>query len=239
MGYFNKPYGCYVRAVRGGQCGSFDNYVDNGDGTVSDTDTELMWQKATDLGTYTWQQVLPYCENLILNNDGEWTNGTPNVSGVKYDDWRLPNRNELQSLVDYSRHVPAINTTYFPNTVSSYYWSSTTYASSPNTAWLIYFHDGYLFGPYDKSSYGCYVRAVRGGQCGSLCPTEMLYREHSEETEFLRSVRDNILSQTPEGQEIIRLYYEWSPSIVKAMEENEEFKQEMKVMIDGVLPLIR
>jgi hypothetical protein len=67
----------------------------------------------------------------------------------------------------------------------------------------------------------------------------MLYREHSEETEFLRSVRDNILSQTPEGQEIIRLYYEWSPSIVKAMEENEEFKQEMKVMIDGVLPLIR
>ena len=48
-----------------------------------------------------------------------------------------------------------------------------------------------------------------------------------------------MLTQTTEGQEFIRLYYHWSPSIVKAMEENEEFKQEMKVMIDGVLPLIR
>jgi hypothetical protein len=70
------------------------------------------------------------------------------------------------------------------------------------------------------------------------CTAEMLYGQYSEEIELLRYFRDNVLSQTPEGQEIIRLYYEWSTVIVKAMEEDEEFKQEVKEMIDGILPLI-
>ena len=48
-----------------------------------------------------------------------------------------------------------------------------------------------------------------------------------------------MLSQTPEGQDLIRLYYELSPGIVKAMEEDESFKQEVKEMIDGILPLLR
>ena len=47
-----------------------------------------------------------------------------------------------------------------------------------------------------------------------------------------------MLSQTPVGQEIIELYYQWSPAIVKAMEEDEGFKQEVKELIDGVLLLI-
>jgi hypothetical protein len=66
----------------------------------------------------------------------------------------------------------------------------------------------------------------------NACPSEKLYGEHSEQTELLRYLRDNVLSQTPEGQEIIRLYYEWSPAIVKAMEEDEVFKQEVKEIID-------
>jgi len=70
------------------------------------------------------------------------------------------------------------------------------------------------------------------------CLSEALYGEHSEETELLRNFRDNILSQTPAGQEIIKLYYEWSPVIVKAMEGDEEFKEEVKEMIDGVLELM-
>ena len=101
--------------MRGGQ--SNNNFVDNSDGTISDTSTGLMWQKATAPGTYTWEQALTYCENLTLPAGG-------------YSDWRLPNRNELQSIVDYSRYNPAIDTTFFPGTVASYYWSSTTYAYS-------------------------------------------------------------------------------------------------------------
>ena len=49
----------------------------------------------------------------------------------------------------------------------------------------------------------------------------------------------DVLNKTSEGQELIKLYYEWSPAIVKAMEEDEEFKEEVKEMIDGVLELIK
>jgi len=70
------------------------------------------------------------------------------------------------------------------------------------------------------------------------CPPEKIYGEHSEEVNILRYFRDNVLSQTPEGQEIIKLYYQWSPMIVKMMEEDEEFREEVKEMIDGILPMI-
>ena len=70
------------------------------------------------------------------------------------------------------------------------------------------------------------------------CLLEQIYGKYSEETELLRNFRDNVLSQTPEGQEVIRLYYRWSPVIVKAMEEDEKFEEWVKEMIDGVLMLI-
>lgn len=73
----------------------------------------------------------------------------------------------------------------------------------------------------------------------SSCPSESLYGEHSEKTELLRYIRDNLLAQAPYGQEIIRLYYEWSPVIVKAMEEDEECKAEVTEMLDWALELMR
>ena len=54
----------------------------------------------------------------------------------------------------------------------------------------------------------------------------------------LRYLRDNLLNQSLEGRELIKLYYQFSPVIVKAMEKDEEFKEELKEMIDGVLGLI-
>ena len=71
------------------------------------------------------------------------------------------------------------------------------------------------------------------------CPAEHLYGEDSEEVELLRDFRDNVLSQTPVGREITKLYCQRSPVIVKAMEEDEEFKAEVKEVIDGVLLVIR
>jgi len=59
-----------------------------------------------------------------------------------------------------------------------------------------------------------------------------------QETEHLRYFRDNVINATFEGQEIIKLYYEWSSVIVQMMEEDEEFREEAKEMIDGVLRLI-
>jgi hypothetical protein len=70
------------------------------------------------------------------------------------------------------------------------------------------------------------------------CPSKKIYGEHSEEVELLRYIRDNVLNKTPEGQALIRLYYEWSPVVVKAMENDEVFKEDVKEMIDGVLGLV-
>ena len=70
------------------------------------------------------------------------------------------------------------------------------------------------------------------------CITKEIYGEYSEETELLISFRDNVLRQTPEGQELIKLYYQWSPAVVKAMEEDDRFKENVKGIIDEILILI-
>jgi hypothetical protein len=142
IGGGGKNSGGYVRAVRGEE--SFNNFINNGDGTVTDTSTGLMWQQSTAPGNYTWEQAFAYCENLTISG---------------FSDWRLPNRNELQSIVDYSRYNPAIDTNFFPITEPYSYWSSTPYAGNSSLAWELYFEYGYG-NYYYKTSYN-YVRAVR------------------------------------------------------------------------------
>ncbi len=141
----------YVRAVRSPNEGSGYNYVINGDGTVTDISTGLMWQQETG-SNLKWGEALDYCENLIL---------------AGYDDWRLPNRNELQSLVDYNTCSPAIDTTAFPDTVLYSCWSSTTQThNNSDSAWHVDFLQGWI--PFFSShkSFPYRVRAVRGD--GSL-----------------------------------------------------------------------
>jgi len=70
------------------------------------------------------------------------------------------------------------------------------------------------------------------------CPVEEIYGEYGEKIERLRHFRDTILSKTHEGQELIKLYYQWSPVLVKAMKEDKALKGQMKTLIDGILPLI-
>ncbi len=139
----------FARAVRGGQSGSLGNYTDNGDGTVTDISTGLMWQQATPNNSMNWEEALSYCATLNLGN---------------HTDWRLPTIKELRSLADYNVRTPAINTTYFPNTISSFYWSSTTYAYSTYGAWDLTFDDGNDRNQFKNDSH---VRAVRSGQANS------------------------------------------------------------------------
>ena len=70
------------------------------------------------------------------------------------------------------------------------------------------------------------------------CALLKLYGEDSEEVALFRNFRDNVLSETPEGRELIKLYYQLSPGIVKTMEKDKAFKKEVNEMIDGVLGLI-
>jgi hypothetical protein len=75
----------------------------------------------------------------------------------------------------------------------------------------------------------------RGDIC-DLCPASAIYGTDSAQTQLLRSLRDNVLSKSHEGRELIKLYYQWSPVIVSAMEADEEFKGELKEMVDELLP---
>ena len=70
------------------------------------------------------------------------------------------------------------------------------------------------------------------------CAAEEIYGEDSEEVEILRYLRDNVLSATPEGQEIIRLYYQWAPVLTIAIQNDEEVRAEIKALVDGILLLI-
>ncbi len=132
-------------------------FVDNGDGTVTDTCTGLMWQQDTadvtgdgivsfESGDYLpWCEALAYCEEL---------------SFADHDDWRLPNVRELQSIVDYGRFNPAIDPVF--GALSSWYWSSTSSAGSPGRAWHVLFLDGFVLSMGGKD-FVYYVRAVRSG----------------------------------------------------------------------------
>ncbi|MCK6557413.1 DUF1566 domain-containing protein [Candidatus Binatia bacterium] len=166
--------GTVIACAGSGQDGEFQKgvaraYVDNGDGTVTDTKTGLMWEKLSADGsihdaynTYTWTAAVT-TKIATLNGGG--------FAG--YTDWRLPNINELLSLVNYGALGPAIdaafNTACVPSctvttcscTVSSYYWSSTTYRSSPSGAWVVGFGSGDVGAGLKSTNF--YVRAVRGG----------------------------------------------------------------------------
>ncbi len=101
-----------------------------------------------------------------------------------------------------------------------------------------------IFGVWGSSANNVFAVGNEGiilrynGDDNDCCVVEKIYGGHSEKVETLRYFRDNILRRTPTGQEIIRLYYEWSPAIVKAIEENEGLKGELKGVIDGILTLI-
>jgi hypothetical protein len=68
---------------------------------------------------------------------------------------------------------------------------------------------------------------------------EEIFGDDSKEIEVMRDFRDNVLNNTSEGQELIGLYYEWSPVIVNIMKNDKVVKLYIKEMIDEFLPMIR
>lgn len=109
----------YVRYVRGNPQYGKNDFHDNGDGTITDRATGLMWQKADSGKGLNWQQALAYAASLRT---------------AGYTDWRLPNAKELQSIVDYTR-VPAVHPIFqsssLPGGEHPFYWSSTTHLEGP------------------------------------------------------------------------------------------------------------
>jgi hypothetical protein len=111
------------------------SFTDNGDGTITDNVTGLMWQKA-DAGEMTW-------ENSVNNASAQTTGG--------YSDWRLPNPHELMSLFNYETGNPAMNATYFPPASPSaeYWWSRDVFGTSTTNVWCV--NSGGGVGPKPKA----------------------------------------------------------------------------------------
>ena len=137
-------------------------YIDNGL-TVTDAVSSLEWQKEVK-GPMAWQDALAYADNLLLAGKS---------------DWRLPNKNELRSLLDYSTFNPAIGKVFAVTTPpwGGNYWTSTSSSEAyiwggPAYAWPIGFGDG-PWGIYGNKSTDYYVRVVRGGQ-SALVPDPIL-----------------------------------------------------------------
>ena len=118
------------------------SYKDNGEGTITDTETDLMWQQQA-LEKRDWDGAMSYAKGLTIGG---------------HSDWRLPTIDELKTLVDEERRDPAIDP-IFTDTKSSCYWSSTTSAGSTSYAWSVYFYDGYA--DYGNKTGSFYVRCVR------------------------------------------------------------------------------
>jgi hypothetical protein len=135
-------------------------FTDNVDGTVTDNLTGLIWLKnANRFGPRTWADALNDCNTLAA--DGVTLNDD-SVGG----DWRLPNRKELFSLIDYSRYNPALPQGHpFVNVQSYLYRSASTYANGTRNAWDVYMYNGLV--DYDAKSDTLYVWPVRDGQDGS------------------------------------------------------------------------
>lgn len=132
-------------------------FIDNGDGTITDMASGLMWAKdpsqcGVDFGTpgnpaqMNWESAIDACNNL---------------SYAGHTDWRLPNIKELLSILDFGKTPPAIDETFFPNTESDYYWSSTAEFGLVNSKWIIDFSAGWVESQAKTDEY--YPRPVRLG----------------------------------------------------------------------------
>lgn len=137
-----------------------ERFILHGDGTVSDTQTGLMWKQcaegqsgaecAGDAEGFTWSEALRRAE--ALNNAGGFAG---------YRDWRLPNIKELYSIVERQCYEPAINLTIFPNT-SSWFWSSSLVVGNSRRAKDVYF--SYGDGQWHLKDDNLRVRLVRREQ---------------------------------------------------------------------------
>jgi len=71
------------------------------------------------------------------------------------------------------------------------------------------------------------------------CPAELIYGEVSDEVVMLRYIRDALLRESPQGQEVIRLYYLWSPVVVQILENDPHLRQEVRLVVDALLASLR
>lgn len=132
-------------------------FSDNGDQTITDKLTGLVWTRDANPahGYKSWQQALDYLKALNSRNH------------LGHNDWRLPNINELESLVNKQPDLAAwLNSQGFSNVQKDYYWTSSTYAAYTSCAWSVGMYSGIVAG--HRKAEGGYVWPMRRAPSGIL-----------------------------------------------------------------------
>jgi hypothetical protein len=136
------------------------------DGGLHDMNNSYTWYEPdnTKNGGYAGKQNGGSCKGSDCDTNA-YVKAVNAAGYCGYKDWRMPTRQELVSIVDFSGVNPAIDITYFPNTQSNWFWSSSPSAYSSGNAWLVYFSSGSSNGSGLSSNYykndSKYVRLVR------------------------------------------------------------------------------
>ena len=120
---------------------------------VTDKITGLMWQRNLADKFFTFQEAGRVCDELTVGG---------------YEDWRLPSRIELVSILDMTRTQPSIDVTAFPGTPNEWFWSSSVAADNPKAAWYVYFYFGYP--KTDDMTNRFSVRCVRTAEARTPLP---------------------------------------------------------------------
>ncbi len=144
-------------ALHKGVAWSSPRFIDNNNGTVTDSLTGLIWLKNANCLGLQWTGA--------LKEIGSLTNGQCGLTdGSTIGQWRLPNVKELESLLNPGRLNMAVwlNTQGFSGVQAGHYWSSTTYAPSTRDAWYVNMADGHVLWSHKTNEY--YVWPVRSGQ---------------------------------------------------------------------------
>jgi hypothetical protein len=168
-----------------GRRGAPTRFVDNGDGTICDHGTGLMWEMKNgedgieDLNNprdldnnYSWTSLADGDDtnpdgtaftDFLARLNGEVASSLASEQLGGHSDWRLPTSAELQTILDCSLGLPpCIVDPIFDPTAAAAHWSSTSIATLPNFAWHVDFGNGIVMG-FNKG-VGFRVRAVRGGR---------------------------------------------------------------------------
>jgi hypothetical protein len=186
----------YVRCVRGNTDYGENDFVDNGDGTITDQATGLMWAQGDSGSGMTWEEALAWVEAQNAANP------------LGYSDWRLPDVKELQSIVDYARSPdttnsaaidPVFDATAITNEAGeidyAFYWSSTTHAnlrSGGNAAYVAFGRGlGYMNGSWiDVHGAGCQRSDPKSGDPGDWPEGNGPQGDAIRIYNFVRLVRD-------------------------------------------------
>ena len=184
----------FVRAVCGVTDYGINDFEDNGDGTITDNATGLMWSQDDNGEAINWGDALAYAQAATI---------------AGYDDWRLPNIKELQSIADYSGVFPCINSDMFNLTQLTnimgqtdypFYWSSTSNPIQGEEgveggtiyAWFLAFGYNVDQGGYDLHGSGSVCFDAKSEECTENSGLEVYYN-------YVRLVRGGNVTETPDG----------------------------------------